>query len=246
MHDNDLGDWIRKSRLQRGWTQAVVAEKIGVPKANGGLVSNWETTTRKPSEMYRKKLEDLFGAMDAEIDFDGEEFGRWLDKEIKNQSTSSTELSEKSGIHQVTIDNIIRGKVANPRSKTMKRLAEALGHSQKKSVGSEVIEETEKNNKIPGLGSFENFSPYDKEEIPDCPGVYVLYDISDRPIYVGKGKKISDRIKRHQDKFWFKEPIVTEGAYIEIGDDDLMGQLEKILIKFLKKNAVVNQQHAER
>ena len=128
----------------------------------------------------------------------------------------------------------------------MRKFAEALGHSDKDSVVREMIDETERSNEIPGLGSFEEFSPYEKGEIPDCAGDYVLYDVADRPIYVGKSRRISDRIKYHQDRFWFKEPTVEKAAYIEVPDDDLRGKLEKILIKFLKSNAVLNKHHAGR
>ncbi len=209
------------------------------------MVSHWEKGS-SPSPENRKKLEDLLGTYDAEIDFEGE-FGRWLYREITKNGISPSELSQKSGLHPATIDNLIKGKVANPRSKTMEKLAKALKQGDE-SVVSEIIEETKRNNEIPGLGSFENFSPYVKDEIPDCAGVYVLYDIADRPIYVGQAKSIYDRIKYHQDRFWFKEPIVKQGAYtyIKVPDEDLRGKLERILIKFLKSNAVVNQHHTER
>lgn len=242
MYDNDIGDWIKKSRLRYGWTQAEVAGKIGV---NIGVVSHWERGTRQPNTENRKSLEDLLGPIDTAIDFDGE-FGRWLNQEIEKQNISRNELSQKSGVHPVTIDNLIRGRTENPHSETMRKLAGALGHSEKESVGSEVIEETERSKEIPGLGSFEGFSPYVKGEIPDCAGIYVLYDVTDRPVYVGQTKEISRRIKEHHDKFWFKLPIVEKGAYIEVPDKDLRVKLEKFLIKFLKNIAVINKHHADR
>ena len=36
------------------------------------------------------------------------------------------------------------------------------------------------------------------------------------------------------EKFWFKRPIVNNGAYIEISDERLCNSVEKALIKFLK------------
>jgi len=239
---NKFGNWIKMSRLQAGLTQAAVEKEID---ASSGMVSHWENG-KSPSSEYRKKLEKLFEPIDAGSSFDGEKFGKWLDQEMRKKPINRIKLSQKSGVHPATIDNLITGKVANPRSETMRKLAEALGHSQKDSVASEVIEETKRNNEIPGLGSFENFSPHVKDEIPDCAGVYVLYDIADRPIYVGQSESICGRIKNHQDRFWFKEPIVKQGAYIKVPDDGLRKQLEKILIKFLKSNAVLNQHYTER
>ena len=69
--------------------------------------------------------------------------------------------------------------------------------------------------------------------------MYVFYDISDRPVYVGKAAVIRDRVRNHYEKFWFKSPIVDHAAYIEIQDERLRTQIEQILIKFLKSNAVL-------
>jgi hypothetical protein len=78
--------------------------------------------------------------------------------------------------------------------------------------------------------------------------VYVFYDISERPVYVGRAVKltIADRVRDHNDKFWFKRPIVDSAAYIQINDEALCTQLEQVLIKFLKSNAVLNKQFVER
>ena len=76
--------------------------------------------------------------------------------------------------------------------------------------------------------------------------MYVFYDISQRPIYVGQATNIADRIQDHSDKFWFKRPIVELGAYIEINDKKLRNQVETVLIQFLKKNAVINKNKTAR
>jgi hypothetical protein len=57
---------------------------------------------------------------------------------------------------------------------------------------------------------------------------YVFYDISVRPIYIGDAGTIRDCVRNHQDKFWFKRPIVNHGAYIEIADERLRTQVERI------------------
>ena len=49
----------------------------------------------------------------------------------------------------------------------------------------------------------------------------------------------------HFDKFWFKDPIVKYGSYIDVKDQKLCHQLEQAMIKFLKSNAVINKQSAE-
>lgn len=242
MSNSNLGERIRRARLKNDYTQAAVAEKLGV---NPGIVSHWENETRRPNLENRRKLEELLGLLDAAIDFDGE-FGRWLKHEREKQNMTLDQLSEKSGISRGGISHIETGRVANPTSKTMRKLAVALKVSEQEGIANEVIEEVEKSNEIEGLGKLLDFLPFEEKDIPDGPGVYILYDVSNRPIYVGQGQKISARIKFHQDKFWFKEPIVVSGAYITVSDDSLRKQLEEILIRFLKGNAVVNKHYVDR
>lgn len=74
----------------------------------------------------------------------------------------------------------------------------------------------------------------------------MLYDISERPIYVGQGSDIRNRIRAHQEKFWFKRPIVETAAYVKIEEKNLREKVEKLLIRFLKSNAVINKQNVER
>ncbi|MDQ2764445.1 MAG: GIY-YIG nuclease family protein [Pseudomonadota bacterium] len=96
------------------------------------------------------------------------------------------------------------------------------------------------------MGEWFNFDPQSYADWPNAAGIYVLYDISDRPIYVGQGQQISVRLRDHRDKFWFRRPIVQNAAYLGIDNKQLREQIEKILIKFLKSNAVLNQQNVDR
>ncbi len=97
-----------------------------------------------------------------------------------------------------------------------------------------------------GLGSLEDFDPHVDSERPAEPGIYVLYDISERPIYVGQGTNVRARIRNHEEKFWFKRPIVESASWIRIEDERLRVQIETLLIKFLKSNAVINKQNVDR
>jgi excinuclease UvrABC nuclease subunit len=91
-----------------------------------------------------------------------------------------------------------------------------------------------------------DFDPHSEDDFPREPGVYVLYDISDRPVYVGKSANIRDRIRGHVDKFWYRSPVVEKAAFVRVEDAVLRGQLEETLIKFLKSNAVMNQRLVDR
>jgi len=80
--------------------------------------------------------------------------------------------------------------------------------------------------------------------------LYVLYDISERPIYVGESndirKRIGDEQSGHWDKFWYKKPIVYSAAYIQIEDQELRKKIEAVIIKFMRSNAVINKQGVSR
>src|SRR5262245_52669734 len=49
---------LRRARLERGWTQRVVADRIGAP--NDMMVTRWERGTAFPSAYYIERLCQLF------------------------------------------------------------------------------------------------------------------------------------------------------------------------------------------
>lgn len=152
------------------------------------------------------------------------------------------ELASRAGLSYPAIYNLEKGVTRSLRDSTRKKTEAALSIT----IPSETTKEVEEESKILGLGNFEDFNPHDDEERPREPGIYMLYDISERPIYVGEGADVRKRIKDHEEKFWFKRPIVWSASWIRIEDPKLRGQIEQLLIRFLKSNAVINKQHVER
>jgi transcriptional regulator with XRE-family HTH domain len=155
---------------------------------------------------------------------------------------SVVELATKSGVSIPAIYNIESGKSLNPQKETRQRLEKALGAK----IPADVAKEAEEAQDIQGLGSLTDFDPYDKEKLPSIAGVYVFYDVSDRPIYVGEAVLIANRVRQHRDKFWFKAPIVARAAYVPVPNKLLRHQIEQVLIRFLRRNAVINSQSVER
>jgi hypothetical protein len=45
-----------------------------------------------------------------------------------------------------------------------------------------------------GIGELIEFNPHDPKDYPTVGGIYVLYDISDRPLYIGQGMSIDKRL----------------------------------------------------
>lgn len=168
--------------------------------------------------------------------------GAWLNKRRLEQEFSVPELATKSGLSSAAIYNIESGQSQNPQRKTVEKLEKALG----KQLSPEAKAEAKDEATIEGVGEWFNFDPNSESDWPNVAGIYVLYDISDRPIYVGQGQKISTRLRDHHQKFWFRQPIVQYAAFVGIDNKELREQIEKVLIKFLKSNAVLNQQNVDR
>lgn len=171
-------------------------------------------------------------------------FGDWLRKARATMGWSRQKLAQESGVSGPGIYNLEVGNSRNPQEATRKKLEKALGETAPSTLTAEAAREQE----VVGLGTLVDFDPYADDSLPDCPGVYVFYDITDRPVYVGKASKrpIRKRIREHYEKFWFRRPVVDRGSFIRIDDGALCDQVEQVLIKFLKSNALLNKQHVDR
>jgi len=242
----EIGERIRRTRQREGLTQTALGEKIGVTQ---GAIAAWETGRAAPTEGNKKKLKIILGwsrtraaeKPSEEVAEEVSSFGAWLREQRVQSGLSVPELAKRASVSAPAIYNIESGKIQNPQAGTRDRIAAGL----KTAVPEQVVDETIKSQEVAGLGPLTDFQPHDTNDWPTCAGVYVLYDISQRPIYVGKGEKISSRLKAHEEKFWFKRPIVEYASYIQVEDKELRHQLEQALIRFLKSNAVINKQSTD-
>jgi transcriptional regulator with XRE-family HTH domain len=164
-------------------------------------------------------------------------FGDWLRKEMETKGVSIGHLSEKTKITYTGIWNIVKGNTASPRLETREKLAAALEENIPYDVQAQIKEET---TPIPNF-DWVDFTPSDLETVPQSGGVYVFYDITDRPVYVGKSStNVRTRVKDHQTRFWFKAPLVVRGSFLAEPNPELCLRIETILIKFLGKHALLN------
>ena len=69
MADETIGEWIRRERKARNWTQADLAERVGAnvhTLARGwqqsSTVARWESGERSPGPHYARMLRDVFGS----------------------------------------------------------------------------------------------------------------------------------------------------------------------------------------
>jgi transcriptional regulator with XRE-family HTH domain len=151
-------------------------------------------------------------------------------------------LASLAGISPLAIYLLETGRTQNPQERTRNQLVAALDQEPP----ADAVAATEEAAEIEGVGRLTDFDPHDVDHLPQGPGVYVFYDVSQRPIYVGESQDMARRIATHRDRFWFRSPIVESGSFISIHDDALRRQVEQVLIRFLKSNAVINRQHVQR
>lgn len=238
------GTALRNSRLKNGLSQAELGKRLAVTQVT---VSNWENGKSRISPEALSKVEGILGPLSGRAGEDAASasvtpVGAWLSKVRARKGWTPAQLAEKANVSIPTVYNIESGRSQFPRRSTLSRLQEVLGESLDQDAQQQLGEEAE----IKGLGEMEDFDPHTETDWPDGPGVYVFYDVSNRPIYVGKSGDIRRRIREHQDRFWFKRPIVDSASYVKIADRTLRTQVESVLIKFLKDNAVINKQQVDR
>lgn len=97
-----------------------------------------------------------------------------------------------------------------------------------------------------GLGEFYGPFPVDalKERAENAACVYVLYDKLRRPVRIGQTGNLRQRFEDYKDRLWFREPMVSEFAYVVVEDEQLRRRIEKIMIKLVASYALFNVQHA--
>ena len=174
-------------------------------------------------------------------------FGNWLQSALMERGMTQTALASASGISADSIGKIVRGQIRNPRDVTREAIQRALGQTPTIEVTDAIMEEIN----IEGLGEFSDFDPHSDSDLwPEGGGVYVFYDISQRPVYVGQSVNVKRRLKQYTEgtrrPWWFAKPIVESASFIPVEDEPTRKQLEKIMITFLKSNAVLNKTYVRR
>lgn len=248
MPNISFGERVRRARILNALTQAELGEKMGVTQA---AISTWETGKIVPTKLQKHGLKQVLGISSNRGASPGAErppegaptaFGVWVNRRRLERNLSVAELASAAELSGPAIYGIESGKIANPRRGTIQKLERALGQQLPAEAARIMREEAT----IDGFGELVDFDPHDDRSLPAVPGIYVLYDISERPIYVGQAASIRDRIRSHQEKFWFKQPIVQTAGYVRIDDRSLREKVEVLLIRFLKSNAVINKQNVDR
>ena len=174
-------------------------------------------------------------------------FGRWLYAELSSKNMNSWDLAQSSEIPEEHIEQIIRGEIRHPMPAVMKSIQESIDEK----LDAKTIDAIREDSEIEGFGEFVDFDPHgDTARWPTGGGVYVFYDVSSRPVYVGETgdlhRRMKDYFSPHRRMWWVSQPIVETASFIPVEDTKVRKRLEKILIRFLKSNAVMNRVHVRR
>ncbi len=237
------GPVLRTARLREDLSQAEVGKRVGVSQPTVGY---WEQGKRAPSDEQIMLLERLLGPLASDTAPEEEPgaslLGAWVNKKRVAKNWTVPELARQAAVSPSTIYNIESGRTSNLQKQSVESLEKAFGEK----LPQDTKEEIARSANVEGIGEFTDFDPYDENNLPTSGGIYVLYDVSERPIYVGMASNISSRIRSHKDKFWFRKPIVETASFVTILDEKRRREIETLLIKFLRSNAVINQQNVDR
>jgi transcriptional regulator with XRE-family HTH domain len=163
-------------------------------------------------------------------------FGDWLRAEMEKQNVSIQDLANRTDLSYQGIWNIVRGNTRYPQAATRQKLSAALNQA----VPAQIEQKIETESSVSGY-VWTDFSPYDLQTIPELAGIYVFYDITERPVYVGKSNSnVRGRVRDHQTRFWFKQPLVMRGSFLAVSEQEMCDKIEMILIKFLGNHALLN------
>ncbi|MGE0323132.1 MAG: helix-turn-helix domain-containing protein [Polyangiaceae bacterium] len=238
----EQGALLKQLRLAARKTQSDLATALGVSQPTN---YNWERGYPGDPTDRIPEIESALGVSFRYQSGPGAEnetttdLALWLQNKVDEKRSSGTTIqvmAAEIGVSVPTLYNVMKGTVPQPR--TLEKLTRYFG-----ALPDEVSAEAQAARSVLGLGEYFEFDPYDESQWPADSGVYILYDISDRPIYVGKSSKsVAGRLRDHKTRFWFKWPLVAKAAYVKVEDGTLIDAVEMLLIKVLRSQAVVNQQ----
>lgn len=224
-----------------------MGEKLGISQ---GYVAQIENESVNASPRVTQKILELSGQSRAEIESalkkaaeKESDFGDWVQERRAKLGLSRQELADKAGIPYITLYFIEKHETESPRQATIDAIKKVLGELPK-DVQTEVVDSAQG-----GFGEYQGPFPFKEWEssIDDkTPGIYVFYDVSNRPVYIGESKDIKRRIYEHDREFWFKPPVVHKVAYLVVKDDDIRARLEAAMIALVGEHAILNKQHTRR
>lgn len=240
-----IGERLETARKGERLTQVALAKKLGV---SAPTIGNWERAIKPPKNFIQAidKIEKIIRPIRLALPLVDEaenneisELGIWMQVERSKRGWTVHELAKKADVTVQTIKNIESGVSLNPQSSTRTRITDSLEAQVPTSVVSQL-----RKDQYAGMFKLSEFDPHSKREVlPKEAGVYVLYDRTGRPAYIGKAKSVRDRIRDHSQKFWFNKSLISSHANcVKISDKVLRHGVEQVLIRLMKSHISINNQ----
>src|SRR6266700_574043 len=138
MANISFGERLRRGRIKNAWTQAELAQKLGVTQVT---ISTWQTGKIQLALQQKIKVREILGLNSpdggnaredqTEVQTDDQTgpsaFGSWLNRTRIERGLSIAELALKAEVSAPAIYNVESGRIENPRKETLRRLEQALG-----------------------------------------------------------------------------------------------------------------------
>ena len=105
---------LRRARLERGWTQKVVAERIGAP--NDMMVARWETGKAFPSAYYVERLCQLFEQKASDLGLLPERQTQTVSQRLPNKASWPSSLRGQDKGQVPTVSSAQQDALAAPLS----------------------------------------------------------------------------------------------------------------------------------
>ena len=107
-----LGEWIKEKRIERGWSQRDLAQKLGIAQSN---VSRWENFTKAISKDTAEQLCEVFDLPMSSADYfvrrPTRKYGP-RDQSYKSWETMIAVLKEQSDL-LISTANILKNVIHN-------------------------------------------------------------------------------------------------------------------------------------
>ena len=271
-----LGKRIRDARHMKDYSQVVLAHKVKVNKA---YISQWENDHKEPTQEQMARLEKVLGPLDDMAE-QIREMLEWY---------SVPDIAREAGKAVATIYNILKG-VGTPHPETIDKIEKALsklrerhrddaqGEGLEDISYEDPVEDSESESPFElhdrlykeligeEIKSIRAFNPYSKKqlnELPDTPGVYLIYagnnnlaiDLKSAlkrnktttpdklmmvgtPEYIGQSKTLKTRIMSHHRNRGKGDDWWWLKGFIDLGiciETDGNGKLHKDLETLLIK-----------